>query len=585
MSKNRPTTSTAGDHPHESLRETIDSILVALILAFVFRAFVVEAFVIPTGSMAPTLSGAHGTIVCDNCGWEFTYGLVDTANAPQHAAIRQATDAGIECPNCRYVNRNLQITNARGNYESGDRILVLKWPFDIGGPLLGPQRWQVVVFKDPSDGVTNYIKRLAGMPDEVLELLDGDVYRAGRATLSEDALATLAALRRIKYWRTQHSRRLRNANRRPGEPPLVVDDDVPSLREIERQQAQLSSRRNALLEELDHKLHIVHKSGLAQQSLWSVVYDHDFPPREMGFRQPRWAPASADNGWSVGHRTMHCVPGGGKEAFVELHAVIDSHCSYNAPNTGPPPYPVSDLRVSFVATVNEDDDGALGVRLRKDDDVFLGEVHLDGVVKLSHRVAGSRSEWQPFGEARVNTDLLHRPFEFAMANLDHRVTVCIGGQQVLSTTDDQYAPDIAALRRRTSTTAFAPAIFARSLDVVLQHVLVQKDVYYVSDVPRAASPLQYEAWGTRNHPIELLPGEYFFLGDNSAQSKDSRLWDVAGNHLASRGEGYQLGTVPRDQLIGRAFFVYWPSGLRTKLIPAMQDIGWIPNFGRMRWIR
>ncbi len=47
----------------EGVKETIESIVVALILAFVFRAFVIEAFVIPTGSMAPTLYGAHGTIV------------------------------------------------------------------------------------------------------------------------------------------------------------------------------------------------------------------------------------------------------------------------------------------------------------------------------------------------------------------------------------------------------------------------------------------------------------------------------------------------------------------------------------------
>ena len=37
----------------EGMKDTIESIVIALVLAFVFRAFVVEAFVIPTGSMAP----------------------------------------------------------------------------------------------------------------------------------------------------------------------------------------------------------------------------------------------------------------------------------------------------------------------------------------------------------------------------------------------------------------------------------------------------------------------------------------------------------------------------------------------------
>ena len=50
------------------VKEVVESIAIAFVLAFVFRAFVVEAFVIPTGSMAPTLLGKHmehpGKYVC-----------------------------------------------------------------------------------------------------------------------------------------------------------------------------------------------------------------------------------------------------------------------------------------------------------------------------------------------------------------------------------------------------------------------------------------------------------------------------------------------------------------------------------------
>ena len=45
---------------------------------------------------------------------------------------------------------------------------------------------------------------------------------------------------------------------------------------------------------------------------------------------------------------------------------------------------------------------------------------------------------------------------------------------------------------------------------------------------------------------------------------------------------YQLGTVPRYSLIGKAIFVYWPSGFRLPFAPHLPII---PNVGRMRLIR
>jgi signal peptidase I len=43
-------------------------------------------------------------------------------------------------------------------------------------------------------------------------------------------------------------------------------------------------------------------------------------------------------------------------------------------------------------------------------------------------------------------------------------------------------------------------------------------------------------------PRTIPPGEYFMMGDNRAQSCDSRVW----------------GSVPRENLIGEVFAVYWP---------------------------
>ena len=43
-------------------------------------------------------------------------------------------------------------------------------------------------------------------------------------------------------------------------------------------------------------------------------------------------------------------------------------------------------------------------------------------------------------------------------------------------------------------------------------------------------------------PVKVAPGHYFMMGDNRAQSCDSREW----------------GTVPRSNLIGKVFATYWP---------------------------
>jgi signal peptidase I len=43
-------------------------------------------------------------------------------------------------------------------------------------------------------------------------------------------------------------------------------------------------------------------------------------------------------------------------------------------------------------------------------------------------------------------------------------------------------------------------------------------------------------------PVEVPEDSYFMMGDNRRASCDSRQW----------------GAVPRDNLIGQVFFVYWP---------------------------
>ena len=61
--------------PRDSFIQTLQSLIVAFVLAMTFRGFVTEGFVIPTGSMAPTLMGQHLLVDSRDTGKTFPVGL------------------------------------------------------------------------------------------------------------------------------------------------------------------------------------------------------------------------------------------------------------------------------------------------------------------------------------------------------------------------------------------------------------------------------------------------------------------------------------------------------------------------------
>ena len=83
------------------------------------------------------------------------------------------------------------------NLLVGDRLFVTKFSygyskhsFPFSPPIFqsrilfnNPQRGDVIVFKTPADNRTDYIKRLIGLPGDIIQFIDGDVYLNGNQIL------------------------------------------------------------------------------------------------------------------------------------------------------------------------------------------------------------------------------------------------------------------------------------------------------------------------------------------------------------------------------------------------------------------
>ena len=120
------------------VRETIESIIVAIVLALMFRAYEAEAFIIPTGSMAPSLQGQHMDLECDNCKLQYR------AGASKESGLSGARDSidSTYCPICQFRTQ-MRATEPDHVSNSGDRILVNKFVYDFKTP----ERYDVIVFK------------------------------------------------------------------------------------------------------------------------------------------------------------------------------------------------------------------------------------------------------------------------------------------------------------------------------------------------------------------------------------------------------------------------------------------------------
>jgi len=245
-------------------RETVEAFVVAFILALLFRAFLAEAFVIPTGSMAPTLMGAHKDLVCDECGTPFQVGA---SRERSGSSTDDVVVAGI-CPNCRYVNPLDLKNDSNEKTFNGDRILVSKFTYTLNEP----ERWDVIVFKYPGNPKQNYIKRLVGLPNETLTIRHGDVYATTTGTDERSEILRkpadkLLAMRQLVYDTDHQSEDLIAAN-------------YPSRWQPWREKAETPPKDSWQIERTAEGLEAVLKNGDPERFEW-LRYFHRWPTDEQ----------------------------------------------------------------------------------------------------------------------------------------------------------------------------------------------------------------------------------------------------------------------------------------------------------------
>jgi len=476
---------------------TFEWLITAFILALIVRGFVIEAFRIPTGSMAATLRGDHYRMRCRQCGYRYDYGLDGFAMAQEGFGGRATS----RCPSCGY----LQNPDHTLSFVNGDRILVLRWLYNF----FEPQRWDVVVFKNPVEPEINYIKRMVAGPGETLEFIDGNVF---------------------------------------------INDQIQR------------------------------KPPKVQSELWMPIYNNDYQPirpssprfDSQTWRQPfvnvdqsQWKTSSTEK------PTRFILESGPDQRhIIEYDPVVGNGFratyAYNStPHNRFQPY-CSDLMIRFKVT-KDVSDGVIGASLTKYGVEFIAMAdYSTGKLILKSAEGDNRQELAsvPLPESVLQQPAQARLFQFS--NSDQMLIAKYGQSQIYH--DLGREPDVFDMSDQTAE----PAVrIIGSANLELSRIALYRDIYYTSRSIGDGRP----ARGGEGNPITLEQDQFFMVGDNTPNSEDSRFWKQPG--LGNNGKTYDPGIVPREYLVGKAMFVYFPGGYRPS--PGF-PLSIVPDLGRMKFI-
>lgn len=550
--KPESTTAKKTTHQKDSLREGVETIVFVVVLVLLLKLFVVEAFVIPTGSMAETLLGYHKHFDCPECGHSFPINCSDEVD-PQEGAPFPVPNC--RCPNCLYEHTFTPSSPSPG-YNSGDRVLVHKAVYHVEPA----NRWDVVVFKYP-DGPQkrhvpqNYIKRLWAFGGETIAIHRGEVFRTTSLTyrdangqpteeVAERPLDEWGA--RFTYHNSESAKSLFEKGRTAGFP------DGQNGFELLRKPDRLILAMRRLVYDNDHQSKTLIEKNAPPR--WSADATR---PGAAGWtndnaKSPKlFTHAGNELGWI---RYRHLTENLWANPPNALPGPIRNMMGYNSPKLPPNKkqdqfdYWCSDLMVECRARVSQP---GTTVILELSQGEFRYQARL-AAGKATLFAIGRGGEKQ-IAEAACAFDGAAQ-YDLRFANIDRRLRVAVNGRSV----DFGAAADL----------PFMPVTEYDPLDTDREGWTARNDLEAPASVGvQGAAEISglklwrdtvYTAQGLAYRPGESMsrtapfthyvdtffvhPGHYLCLGDNSAQSSDSRDW----------------GTVPERLLMGKAVFTFWP---------------------------
>lgn len=519
-SRQMDSTASTTAEPHRagrfSFRHSVECVVVLLVVVLMIRTFVAEAYIVPTGSMAPTLIGHHKVGRCPRCGYRTRVGRqgqgihgVRAANREAERHYRLAT-----CANCGWDQLHLE----RVDECPGDRLLVQKHLYDFRQP----KRWELVVFRSPEhtpEFTSNtLVKRVVGLPGETIQVRDGEVWINGGVAR--------------KSWRQAREMAV-----------LVFDNDhqpndAPQpfrWRGVEASSWRSTDGGTAFRLPSDSE---------AKGTHW-LVYHHLVRRRLL----------RGDDHWTEDAIRNVAGYNGGQEDSQPIHDLMLG-CEVSVAGRG---------WLSFAIT-----DGLDDVRL----DIPVG---LNEPGRLIH-VPLNRSDRIRTGKSRAKRRV--HPLALRLASrqtvtvhfglVDRRVNFAVDGQLAVPPVDLSDPPPSAgrrSLRRPLATGGHGPvAVGGRGIDLTVRHLQLSRDIHYSSG--QAGQPYRHAV----TKPVYLARDEYFVLGDNTANSYDSRCW-ITGP------------AVHRQWLVGKAILVHLPSQNLVLKPFGRRWVVRIPDWHRIRWLR